>query len=139
MLRQADDFLIDRVFQLIADWLSPWVSIRRLVFFFSMGGTAVLLAYGTYHQRWVQLCLILVLSVVQLRTLSQVEPPDGVLPAARINCLPRIVDWIIIVTSVIQMMPLVLFAGFVAWLIGDYFNCCYRNPPIRRQWSFSHA
>lgn len=137
-LHRADDFLIDRVFQPIADLLAPVITCVMLGHLF----TGLLVVFGlgwcvTRPAYWVA-PLFLIYGSARLFRLTPTRL--GMMPIERVRgFLGRLMDWLIIILIVPSEIldPTIdttfILAELVCWLISDYFYACRRNPPKPRK------
>ena len=139
-MRRLDDFLIDRVFQPVADWLSPWVSPYALGAFLLTGGCLAIICMSAYLHWWASLTIAMLWMPFALRRAYRQEhaPPSNLMPLTRLVDMP-----IRLFLLFLQLfcLPLVMFAdtpiminqgGWWLVVIADYFFACRKNPPPPR-------
>lgn len=142
-MRAIDGFLIDRVFQPLADRLARWVSCYGIAAFLLTGFMLYHVAFYVYREEMVGLCLTaLWLPGLTWRAYDlDRNPPLGVLPAERITryasrCGNLLLILPITVLELCASSSLFETINQVGWLIlipAECFMACRANPPAQRR------
>lgn len=148
MIRKFDDYIFDRIFQPIADWLSDigtscykvaQQTIMGAAIFFIIntvvrtndGQGGVLLSVST-------ILLLFACAVLYMRIGGYENKPEGTVPIERLEWLPHrifvicMVLYIIFGTSLTERSSLAIMASATAdilLLISMYLMACVKNPP----------
>lgn len=140
-MRQIDDFLIDRGFQPVADWLSRWVSCHALAAFLMTGGVLGLMAGFLAMGYWVSIAMSGLWMPMRVWEAYQraAAPPSDVLPIERISWIWLRLPLLTLQTAGVPLHVLsirlgdywwsAVMAGWWLFTVGLYFLACRRNPP----------
>ncbi len=141
MIRRIDDFLIDRVFQPVADVSSRWCSCYGIAAFLFTGFALEQFVYRFYLRDW--LWMALGLTWIPKRVWdaykAELRPIRDVMPIDRIsNFIVRVVFVVFLIpTTVIAVaeakdaMKTVAEISWIFLIIGEYFMACRPRPPRR--------
>ncbi len=144
-MRRLDDFLIDRVFQPVADALARWISCYGLAAFLLTGAvlamiTAIALSPDVRSVGVVLLSVVWVVRLIEAHQLDQRASSD-VLPAERIRDVywrPAylavvVYDLMVEIFSLSDLRDLMFNQGWLLNTLAVYFMACRKQPPKQRR------
>jgi len=149
-MRRLDDFLIERVFQKIADALCRWRSCYGIAAFLLTGGSAVLVGVGAFtlirFENWLLLAFLPLMGFWSYHKTKSAYDLDAAwhqgkeaLPVDRIRDAVLRVVWLVIMvfhgTQVLLLLEtqtalsLAYYAGWCLFTFGLYFLACTPKRP----------
>jgi len=143
-MRRIDDFMVDRVFQPIADRLEVWKNCYGLAAFLATGSIACYLVaffYPPFNKISVR-CVLVILCVCSLSSVRNCHNLErrlatNVVSPDRIAYLPwRMVALVINVQNTMFAVSgtvggKIYFVAWLAYTCSIYFCACQRRPPRR--------
>ncbi len=144
-MRRIDDFLIDRVFQPVADALARWASCYGIAAFLLTGAilamiTAIALAPDVRSVGAVLLSVLWVVRLIEAHRLDRRASSD-VLPAERIRDVywrPAYIAFVVCdlmaeTFGLSDLRDLVFNQGWLLNTLAVYFMACRKQPPKQRR------
>lgn len=142
-MRRVDDWLIDAVFQPVADRLAPAVSCYGIAAFLLTGFGLIQAAIYVLNEDWTFLAVMstwLPFMTFKAYRLDQ-EKPRSVLPDTRLTGFISRIMCLVLLTPLslaetIAPMDMRFRAQGLLWLLlvlAEYFIACRKNPPRERR------
>lgn len=145
MLRNMDDFLIDRVFQPVSDRAARYVSCYGIAAFLLTGMLLILGGLKLYDRDWIGLLITsgwLPYDVCRAYRLDA-APSSDVLPICRIKDFWLRILFLVVLIALLPTFVLNWWTGDyiklgheIGWSIvvpAYYFMACRKNPPTPRR------
>ena len=142
MLRRLDDFLIDRVFQKIADAAARWVSCYGIAAFLLTGAGLMKVADYSVNRDWFGLAFLSLWApgIAYRAYQLDAKASASVLPPDRVGAM----GWRLwsVATNPLDLLCLLTaqtwwdYPRFGAWFLVTpalYFMACRRNPPKEKR------